>query len=579
MLAKTENLAPGQGGFELNWSDAGQGIGKIECGNLPSAQRSACLAQLDDGDTAGPNLRYGDRPHFKNPSTAAYFDLQQQSLFRLVQAIDGGGSSAQYAGSQAPAQGGSVMLNAGAGWVQRRPFFMWFGPNLPHEPPHPDRILEDLYDPSPSDGETPYHQEEFYHYARVSWLDMMTGGLIYHLKRACSCAPGGGIRSLYDNTAIVFLSDHGFLPWQSKRTPSEDSQRTPLIINAPEYRVTTPIERVFADEIPNAIDLLPTIIEYSQAPVAGQNRRWFPGWAGGNADLQEDYPHDRPLRTLIAARHNSAVPTYRRNLFFGEQSTENARGNNQPASGMPRYVVTRPGLLGVCQLAYVGAQAPNHLHPCLSNADCILPGQNLGQCVCPPISGAWCSGITGDTKWKRCVNRPWLRCAADLDCRSMFGSAELDCLNGTCTTQTGAYGGSYKDFAGKACTRGDQCMPPGVCQPFVLKAVVDDLTGQPPSNRIQRIYDLGWSPKDEPYPVSNSAIELLTRLGDAYLGLPTDSNSLKVRLGKCIDTFANQADRNVSGVMDNWKETALCGLPLGNWWQPATPGLLWWDAP
>jgi len=141
---------------------------------------------------------------------------------------------------------------------------------------------------------------------------------------------------------------------------------------------------------------------------------------------------------------------------------------------------------------------------------------------------------------------------------------------------------TFKDFIGKSCTRGDQCMPPDVCQPIVLKAVVDTLHAGTNENRIQRLYDLGWSPKDEPYRVNNSPIELFTRLGSNapnYLGSQTNSLSLRARLGRCIHTFANIIDRNFDTKMDNWQELpGDCPPPLGNWWRSAPPGQLWWDA-
>jgi len=408
LFAKTESMQPGQGGFDPNWSDDGQGNGKVKCASLPAAQKPACFDRLDDPHSGTPALRYGDpdQPHFKNPDTRAFFDPVAGSLYSVVQAIDGGAA----APGRAPASGGAVMHDLGNGWVQRRPFFIWFGPNIPHAGTSPDRMLEDLYDPNPiASQQVPYYADEFLHYARVSWLDMMTGGLVYHLKRACTCGTTAGpanIRSLYDNTVIIMLMDNGFLPVLSKTTPSEDAQRTPLIINAPEYRATVP-QRVFADEIPNAIDLLPTIIEYSQS-ANGQARRWFPAWSGSAPELTQDYPHGHPLRTLIGARHGGAIPDYRRNLVFGEQGDSNVQDNNTLGSGMPRYVVTRPGLFGVCETAFASTQ----VHPCLDDSDCNTLSPSLGRCVCPPNSASWCTSVGGtDGRWKRCVNRPYLRCS------------------------------------------------------------------------------------------------------------------------------------------------------------------------
>lgn len=580
-FAKTENMAPGQGGFDDIWSDASKGIGHVKCSNLTAAAKDACLDALDDGGadalpTTG-DLEYGDRPHFKNPHLAAFFDVQGESLYKITQAIDGR--------VPAPPQGGPVIVKVVPPtgpdyWVQRRPFFIWFGIFIPHVGPTPDGVLEALYDPAPSDGSPPYHKEEFQHYARVSWLDAVTGGLRYHLKRSCVCGANGQVQSLYDNTVIIFLTDHGFLPLDSKGFTTEDGQRVPLVISAPEDRgAALPLnQRVFWDEVPNAIDLLPTIIEYSQSGN-GLDRRWFPGVS---ANLDEDYPHARRLRALITARRQGSVSADRRNLIFGENSTPNAQTNNTPNSGMPRYVLSRPGLFGVCQTAFDNA-GKKHVHPCLADQDCNTHSPSLGKCVCPPGSSSWCSGTGTDGQWMRCVNRPWKRCAGDGQCVDFAFGVNLDCSGGSCQTRLG----SYKDFAGKSCTvgQGPQCFPPGVCAPLVLKAVADTADPNTGEATVTRLYDLGWNPDELNQDETGEALELKTRLGPLYMaqaGLLVGERML-TRLTKCIDAFAKIVDRIQDGKAETWSEKAAlpkdCPPPLGNWYRPASGGNLWWDAP
>jgi hypothetical protein len=541
-------------------------VGRFEC-TATNITEATCLDALDDRggtDPAGGELRYGDRPHFQNPHLQAFFDVKGPSLYHLTEAIDG-------RVPEDPALGGEVMVQpTGTYWVQRRPFFIWFGPYMPHAGPSYDVLFEHLYDPAPGGLEFPYHEEEFKHYARVSWVDAMLGGVRYHLKRACACAPDGSIRSLYDNTVLLVLADHGFLPYRSKGNPTEDGQRTPLVISAPEDRTDASLtlaDRVFWDEVPNAIDLLPTILEYSQA-AGGQERRWF----DATEPLERDYPHGRPLRTLITDRRNGTVPATRRQLIFGEDSASNAQ-NNTPDGGLPRYVLNRPGLFGVCTVEFVNG-AYKHVHPCLSDADCTAQAPSLVSCVCPPNSAPGCTGSGTDGKWKRCENRPWKRCATDANCQQpgYFGSA--DCNGGTCRTLAG----SYKDFAGKPCTHPAQCFPPGVCAPLVLKAVADTSAGG--NSTVTRLYDVGWNPDETDVDEQGVPLELKARLGSSYMSLPV-GNSLRERLEDCIDTFSFLRDRSspLNGQNETWKDLELCPAPLGNWYQPQTAGLLWWDAP
>lgn len=573
LFAKTENMAPGQGGFDSVYSNDGQGIGKVKCSNKNVGNEPSCLQALDDPEAGNPaSLQYLDRPHFKNPYTQAFFDVQSESLYRLTEAIDG---------RTPPSGAGPVMIRKTVGgnsyWVQRRPFFIWFGPNLPHEGPTPDAILEGLYDPNPGDGLPPYDKVEFKHYARVSWTDAMIGGLRYHLKRSCACGADGQIHSLYENTVFIVLADHGFLPFDSKGKTTEDKVRTPMIISAPDDRAGgwgapgfesswQKTHRVFDDELGNAIDLLPTIIEYSQEKVPGANRLWFPG----STSLQEDYPHGRKVRSLIAARRAGTLPVRaeRRDVFFGEAGAPDTEGNNKPDSGGPRYLVTRPGLFGVCQAAYTNPSdsTKKHVHPCLANADC--PGG--ATCHCPPGSASWCTSLSYGNKWKRCVNRPDVRCLNDSDC-----DVSTDCpASGRCD---GSVAGAYKDFAGKPCTADEQCLPPGVCQPFVLKAVADTLaTGGEAT--ITRLYDLGWSPKDEASKVNGSPIELWDKLGSAYMGVG-GSGSLITRLQIAIDAFAKQANHNGSNSLaETWNDPSadVCPVPFCDW-DRTTGGGLWWN--
>ena len=93
----------------------------------------------------------------------------------------------------------------------------------------------------------------------ISYVDALVGQLIGELKRL----------GLYDDTIIVFTSDHGDMLGEHgmwyKRTYYEESLRVPLIVSCPE-RYPSGIRR----ENVSLVDLFPTILEFAGCS-AGRN--------------------------------------------------------------------------------------------------------------------------------------------------------------------------------------------------------------------------------------------------------------------------------------------------------------------
>src|SRR6185503_3102349 len=157
---------------------------------------------------------------------------------------------------------------------------------------------------------------------------------------------------------------------------TEHPHRTPLIVSAPDYRDgTRPLpSRVLEHELAHSVDLLPTIRAYAEMTYWPSDRP------------EDEYAISRNLKDRI---ENATAPR-RRKLVFGEQARKD-RGNTGDFRTFPRYVVTRPGVLGVCQNPYEytdpgTGEVRKHVHPCLDDLHCPTTPVSTGHCICPPIA-------------------------------------------------------------------------------------------------------------------------------------------------------------------------------------------------
>lgn len=138
---------------------------------------------------------------------------------------------------------------------QKKPFFLWYAPFLPHTPHNPpQRILEKYTRPGRSASLAKY-------YAMCDWFDETCGQLMDHLDHA----------GVADNTMIVYVTDNGWIQrtedtkvpggWKpsfapkSKQSPNEGGTRTPIMISWPGK--VAPEERT---EVVSSIDLAPTML-------------------------------------------------------------------------------------------------------------------------------------------------------------------------------------------------------------------------------------------------------------------------------------------------------------------------------
>ncbi len=173
-----------------------------------------------------------------------------------------------------------------------QPFFLYFctsdphrsggrREDLPHRPnPFGNRpegyegVASEYYDPAkvvvPNFlPDTPVSRAELaMYYESISRIDAGLGQLVDNLK-----AMGE-----YDNTVIIFTSDHGMAFPGAKTTLYEPGMRVPMIVKTPETAQTTPAEATNAAQRENGaylshVDLAPTILDFAQAYGQPNNAR------------------------------------------------------------------------------------------------------------------------------------------------------------------------------------------------------------------------------------------------------------------------------------------------------------------
>lgn len=107
---------------------------------------------------------------------------------------------------------------------EKKPFFIWYAPFLPHDPhTPPEEILKKYRGKGPTPAAEKY-------YAMIEWLDNTCGELDTHLTD----------KGLKDNTVILYLADNGwnaekgYKGGRSKMTPYEGGIRSPMFVRWPE---------------------------------------------------------------------------------------------------------------------------------------------------------------------------------------------------------------------------------------------------------------------------------------------------------------------------------------------------------
>ncbi len=131
----------------------------------------------------------------------------------------------------------------------KKPFFVWYAPFLPHAPHNPpERILKKYTSKTNS-----IHKARYW--AMCEWFDETCGELLGHLKK----------RNLDKNTIVIYVVDNGWIQREdnkkyaphSKRSPYDGGIRTPIMVRwlgkvKPRMDTTTLV---------SSIDIAPTILK------------------------------------------------------------------------------------------------------------------------------------------------------------------------------------------------------------------------------------------------------------------------------------------------------------------------------
>jgi uncharacterized sulfatase len=179
--------------------------------------------------------------------------------------------------------------------AEKKPFFIWYAPLLPHDPHNPPERLLEKYR-----GKGPTNHAEVYH-AMVAWMDETCGELDGWL----------GKKGLKENTVVLYLSDngwdpnHGYKGSRAKLTPYEKGIRTPMFVRWPGR-----VKPARDEETPASIlDFVPTILNVAgvKAPEAlpGLDLRDREAMKARNTIFVEAYRHDimdltNPVKSQVA---------------------------------------------------------------------------------------------------------------------------------------------------------------------------------------------------------------------------------------------------------------------------------------
>ena len=136
--------------------------------------------------------------------------------------------------------------------AEKKPFFLWYAPFLPHTPHNPpERILAKY-----RTEDRPITVAKYY--AMCDWFDETCGQLVDILDQH-------GVR---ENTLIVYVTDNGWIQHpektsyapRSKQSPNEGGVRTPILFSWPGK--LKPADR---PELVSSIDLVPTMLTAANA--------------------------------------------------------------------------------------------------------------------------------------------------------------------------------------------------------------------------------------------------------------------------------------------------------------------------
>lgn len=130
---------------------------------------------------------------------------------------------------------------------QKKPFYLWYAPMMPHQPHNPpDRLLSKYKSKHQS-----LHVARYW--AMCEWFDESVGDLLNHLDA----------QGLKENTIVIYLHDNGWIQSEdkpqyaarSKRSPYQTGVQTPILIRWPGH-----VKPEIISQPVSSIDLAPTVL-------------------------------------------------------------------------------------------------------------------------------------------------------------------------------------------------------------------------------------------------------------------------------------------------------------------------------
>lgn len=178
--------------------------------------------------------------------------------------------------------------------TEKKPFFVWYAPMMPHDPHTPPARLLDKYKPLTDS----IHVARYW--AMVEWFDETCGDLLAHLDQ----------RNLAQNTIVVYVTDNGWIQNpaapryapRSKQSQYDGGVRTPIMLRWPGK-----VKPEMSPRLASSVDIAPTLLTAVGARPSS----------------------DMPGVNLLDPQAVAA-----RKVVFGECFTHNAVDIERPASSL-----------------------------------------------------------------------------------------------------------------------------------------------------------------------------------------------------------------------------------------------------
>jgi arylsulfatase A-like enzyme len=129
----------------------------------------------------------------------------------------------------------------------KKPFFVWYAPMMPHSPHNPPERLFNKY----KDKTKSPHVARYW--AMCEWFDETVGDVLAKLEK----------NGQTENTLVIYLHDNGWIQDEnsaayaprSKRSPYDGGLRTPIIVKWPGH-----VKPGESERLASSVDLAPTIL-------------------------------------------------------------------------------------------------------------------------------------------------------------------------------------------------------------------------------------------------------------------------------------------------------------------------------